>query len=539
MVYAFGREEHHYSGTGTNQWNTYYYFLGNRLIGDLDANGTFYLLTDALGSILSDVSWSAGGASIKASQVFGPYGNARGSQGTFNTAKGFTGQYNDPLTGLDYYVSRYYDPVVGVFLSADKVQGNLPGMDPYTYVGGNPETKSDPTGQMIEGQNNEYGNIDSQGNLHIWVQYPSYGNGQGYLYHTYFYTREQLQQPDSQPPPSPQGDFWQQTLGFFDILLRKWLVESNIDTSCGFYMLSFTPSTKVATSEGERAIGSLHAGEKVWAYNSRTHKMEWEPIVHVWINHDDDLVDVTITSTLRSQHGKPAHATNEVIHTNKKHPFLTLEQGFVPVSQLGVGMHVVNAEGGIGTVTRLKTVPGIMTMYNLEVAQDHTYAVGKGNWIVHNCSVPMSSFDNRFAGMGGAPYSELITLIPAGARFLPFKGEGGMQGFKWVWNEIGPDGLSYRYELRMHSPDPRAIANYPDSNAAQGWTWRLQRSGGVDPTNPKSQGKGTWFMDAEGNWYKQGQMTEEEINATHIPMGTPTPEDIQMLEDLFGPPSSP
>ncbi len=121
----------------------------------MDANGTFYLLTDALGSILSDISWSAGGASIKASQVFGPYGNARGTQGTINTAKGFTGQYNDPLTGLDYYVSRYYDPVVGVFLSADKKQGNLQGMDPYTYVGGNPESRNDPSGQYIVGENGE------------------------------------------------------------------------------------------------------------------------------------------------------------------------------------------------------------------------------------------------------------------------------------------------------------------------------------------------------------------------------------------------
>jgi len=217
MVYAFGREEHQYSGTGTNQWNTYYYFLGSRLIGDLDANGTFYLLTDALGSILSDVSWSAGGASIKASQVFGPYGNARGSQGTFNTAKGFTGQYNDPLTGLDYYVSRYYDPVVGVFLSADKKQGNLQGMDPYTYVGGNPESRNDPTGQMIEGQNNEYGTIDSQGNLHIWVQYPSYGSGQGYIYRTYYYTHAQLQQP-AQDTSGPSS--WQKlmdALGITDI----------------------------------------------------------------------------------------------------------------------------------------------------------------------------------------------------------------------------------------------------------------------------------------------------------------------------------
>jgi len=44
------------------------------------------------------------------------------------TSKGFTGQYADTLTGLDYYNARYYDPVVGVFLSADSVQGNLQGM---------------------------------------------------------------------------------------------------------------------------------------------------------------------------------------------------------------------------------------------------------------------------------------------------------------------------------------------------------------------------------------------------------------------------
>ncbi len=63
-----------------------------------------------------------------------------------DTNKGFTGQYNDTLTGLDYYGARYYDQKVGVFLSADSMQGNLQGMNPYGYVSGNPETKNDPTG---------------------------------------------------------------------------------------------------------------------------------------------------------------------------------------------------------------------------------------------------------------------------------------------------------------------------------------------------------------------------------------------------------
>jgi RHS repeat-associated protein len=67
-----------------------------------------------------------------------------------DTAKGYTGQYADTLTGLDYYVSRYYDPVVSIFLSADDKEGNAQGMNPYAYVGGNPETMSDPSGEMVD-----------------------------------------------------------------------------------------------------------------------------------------------------------------------------------------------------------------------------------------------------------------------------------------------------------------------------------------------------------------------------------------------------
>jgi hypothetical protein len=53
------------------------------------------------------------------------------------------------VTGLDYYGARYYDPAIGVFLSADDVQGNAQGMEPYAYVGGNPETDVDPTGHFL------------------------------------------------------------------------------------------------------------------------------------------------------------------------------------------------------------------------------------------------------------------------------------------------------------------------------------------------------------------------------------------------------
>ena len=149
--------------------------------------------------------------------------------------------------------------------------------------------------------------------------------------------------------------------------------------------LSFAPATLVATSQGEQTIGTIRVGEKVWAYNAQVHTMELEPVLHVWINHDNDLVDLTLTTTPVSTHGKAATKTSETIHTNKKHPFLTKEKGFLPVSQITLGMHILRADGTYGVVTGWRVVPGTKVMYNLEVAQDHTFTVGVDRWVVHNC----------------------------------------------------------------------------------------------------------------------------------------------------------
>src|SRR5713101_2741952 len=152
----------------------------------------------------------------------------------------------------------------------------------------------------------------------------------------------------------------------------------------------------INAAKGEQAIGTLHVGEKVWAYNPKTHKMEQEPILHVWINHDNDLVDLTLTTTTAARHGKAATKTSETIHTNKKHPFLTKEKGFLPVGQIKLGMHVLRADGTYGVVTGWKVVPGVKVMYNLEVQQDHTYTVGTDQWVVHNsCTGGDVQFDTK------------------------------------------------------------------------------------------------------------------------------------------------
>jgi Pretoxin HINT domain len=161
----------------------------------------------------------------------------------------------------------------------------------------------------------------------------------------------------------------------------------------------------VATNHGEQAIGTLKVGEKVVAYNPKTHKMELEPIQHVWINRDNDLVDLTLTTTTRAPHSTVVTKHSEVIHTNQKHPFFTLEHGFVPVAHLHLGMHMLRADGSVGVVTGWKLVPGTQVMYNLTVAQDHTFTVGAGQWVVHNtCPFAPGAEQHILEGSNGGGY---------------------------------------------------------------------------------------------------------------------------------------
>ncbi len=530
-VYAFGLEEHRYSGSGVNQGNTYYYSLGGMLVGESTSSGTNMFLTDALGSVLETISATANTAAVQGNQVYSPYGSSRYQQGSMGTAKGFTGQYNDSVSGLDYYGSRYYDPVVGRFLSADLLDGNLAGMDPYAYVGGNPETFSDPSGQRFVpppggggdgggaggggggdgggaggggsgnnpavgfnlthlvppgssgssgNQQNCYGSLGGQGsgadctkqNAHLNVRL------------TGFLNVLQEQQMDVGGILCSTASLGCVTLGLqtnirtiqtipvsFDSTLHfsfcftspaacaqlegdtEGLTGGSESTDPGFPRApeqetaaeltsadntggrcSFTPDTAVTTDHGQQTIGTLQVGERVLAYNPKTGKMEQEPILHVWINHDHDLVDLTITTTTKGEHGKAATKTSEVIHTNQKHPFFTIEHGFLPVVQIKLGMHLLRADGRVGVVTGWKVVPGTKTMYNLEVAQDHTFTVGTGQWVVHNKCFP-NRLPERLPG-------ELQTADALGVKPLKVTDEGFQEVIqngtvKWAITEDG------------------------------------------------------------------------------------------------------
>jgi len=57
----------------------------------------------------------------------------------------YAGQYFDAETGLHYNYHRYYDPSTGRYLTADPI-GLTGGINPFTYVSGNPVNLVDPYG---------------------------------------------------------------------------------------------------------------------------------------------------------------------------------------------------------------------------------------------------------------------------------------------------------------------------------------------------------------------------------------------------------
>ena len=146
-TYPFGTEEHQYDSSGNPiGTGTYYYTFAGKLIGVLLGTSMECVLTDDLGSVRTAITNQAGTATVVGYMGYGPFGFVQYHAGQTGTNKGYTGQDTDPLSGLDYYVARSYDPVVGLFLSADTVQSNLKGFDPYASVGENPETLTEPSG---------------------------------------------------------------------------------------------------------------------------------------------------------------------------------------------------------------------------------------------------------------------------------------------------------------------------------------------------------------------------------------------------------
>ena len=142
------------------------YFLGEKLVAIKTGDTLRYVHQDHLtGTSLMSTS----GGALDSSITYLPYGTTRG--GSINTDKKFTGQRLDG-TGLYYYGARYYDPVIGRFISADplvKNYANPQNFNRYAYVLNNPLKHTDPFGLFEEEELNNIGIHREDVNPDTWL----------------------------------------------------------------------------------------------------------------------------------------------------------------------------------------------------------------------------------------------------------------------------------------------------------------------------------------------------------------------------------
>ncbi len=103
----------------TDGSNLKHIFAGSRRIASKkSANEIYYYHTDHLGStrVLTDKN----GNEVQ-TFFYEPFGNTKAVTGSSPINYKYTGQEEDTETGLYYYKARYYDPVIGRFISHDPI----------------------------------------------------------------------------------------------------------------------------------------------------------------------------------------------------------------------------------------------------------------------------------------------------------------------------------------------------------------------------------------------------------------------------------
>ncbi len=186
--------------------------------------------------------------------------------------------------------------------------------------------------------------------------------------------------------------------------------EAAPSTVCG---RSFGPTTLVATASGTAAIADLESGDIVTARDPATGEVADHTVTNVDVHTDPAIEHLRIDG--------------ETIETTPDHRFLT-DHGWVEAAALYPGSKVEKLDGSTGTVEGYTIEVRPVIMWDLTVSAVHTFAVGEGQWVVHNagpCDI------NVPASFEGATLQEARDAVPnSWGPGIPTTKDNGTRWFK-------------------------------------------------------------------------------------------------------------
>jgi hypothetical protein len=190
-----------------------------------------------------------------------------------------------------------------------------------------------------------------------------------------------------------------------------------------------------------------------------------------------------------------APTRDEVVHTTATHPWLTADHGWQLASFLHLGEPVARVDGTTATVVAVRAVPGAAAMWDLTVSTVHTFAVGTGRYVVHNC------------GSGGSAGEDPRKGLP-GEDANAFEKEQGAQRIKETPEFKEKYGSDYQWDYQGAS-GPDRVGNELDHEARynqryyfsfydNGWGEVRQISANFDPIAREWEEAAFHF--ASGKW---------------------------------------
>jgi RHS repeat-associated protein len=140
----------------------------------------------------------------------------------------------------------------------------------------------------------------------------------------------------------------------------------------------FGKGTLVWSATGLRQIQDLRVGDQVWSWNEQTGEIALKPITETFVTPDRPLVELAVSGSV-----------SEVITTTPGHPFWVEGAGWVHAEELVApdALRFADTTADPASAARLVDGPPARgTVYNLTVAEFHTYFVGNSGVLVHNTS---------------------------------------------------------------------------------------------------------------------------------------------------------
>jgi RHS repeat-associated protein len=262
---------------------------------------------------------------------------------------GYTGHADDAESGLTYAQARYYDPVVGRFLSPDPVRMD-DDFNLYAYVRNNPTNLTDPTGLLppLFDQSFQDGLNDGPEGVNL----DRYQKDDHYRYGVMLTGISNAMQES----------------------VSEWRGGGGGKGPC-----CFVAGTQVQTDKGPRAIETIRVGDLVLSRDESTGHTTYKRVTDILVDDEKTVWELDIVDT---------SGDAETHRVTDNHPYWVVDRGWVQVADLVVGMVLSTSKGSTVKIVRTHDTGKVERTYNLEVSDFHTFFVGQKHVLVHNaCNI--------------------------------------------------------------------------------------------------------------------------------------------------------